>query len=284
MITRQESTTPVSAIAFEHMSTTRVSAIAFEHVGQSFGNERIYDDVDFAIADGEFVCLLGPSGCGKSTALRIAGDLLQPDQGRVFVNGRPAAESWDEIAYVFQSPRLAPWRNALDNVLLGAELRFGRTKARQRKGRALELLALVGLRDAAEKYPSMLSGGERQRVAIARALAVDPSIILLDEPFSALDPNTRHRLRAEIERIWLETGKTVLFVTHDIDEAVILADRIVLMSNKPTRVLETIRIDAPRPRNLNPADSDPDPDLASVKSHLQQLFRSLEPALEESIE
>ena len=271
MITRQDSTTPVSAIAFEH-------------VGLSFGNERIYDDVDFAIADGEFVCLLGPSGCGKSTALRIAGDLLQPDQGRVIVNGRPAAESWDEIAYVFQSPRLAPWRNALNNVLLGAELRFGKIIARQKKARALELLALVGLRDAAEKYPSMLSGGERQRVAIARALAVDPSIILLDEPFSALDPNTRHRLRAEIERIWLETGKTVLFVTHDIDEAVILADRIVLMSNKPTRVLETIRIDAPRPRNLNPADSDPDPDLASVKSHLQQLFRSLEPALEESIE
>ena len=248
------------------------AAIAFVDVGLSFSNETIYDSVSFDIARGEFVCLLGPSGCGKSTALRIIGDLLDADRGTVRVNGRLPLASWDDIAYVFQSPRLAPWRDALANVLLGIVLRFGRAEAKRRTLRARELLALVGLSDAAAKYPLMLSGGERQRVAIARALAVDPSIVLMDEPFSALDPNTRRRLRSEIERIWLDTGKTILFVTHDIDEAVTLADRIVLLSNKPTRVLETIRVDAPRPRVLN-TDG-----IVAIRHHLQDLFRSLEPA------
>ena len=252
------------------------TAISFENVGLTLGGERIYDSVDFTVGEGEFVCLLGPSGCGKSTSLRIIGDLLRADSGRVLVNGRAPAEGWSEIAFVFQSPRLAPWRSALANVLLGAELRFGKAAAKQREARARDLLALVGLSDSAAKYPLMLSGGERQRVAIARALAVDPAIILLDEPFSALDPNTRQRLRAEIERIWLETKKTILFVTHDIDEALVLADRIVLLSNKPTRVLEDIRVAAPRPRDLNA-----DQDLRAIKARLQDLFRSLEPVTSE---
>ncbi len=248
------------------------SAISFDAVGLSFGGETIYESLDFGVAHGEFVCLLGPSGCGKSTALRIIGDLLGAERGRVLVGGKPPAESRDDIAFVFQSPRLAPWRNALDNVLLGVELRFGRAEARKRTTRAAELLATVGLADAAAKYPLMLSGGERQRVAIARALAVDPSIILMDEPFSALDPNTRRRLRSEIERIWQATGKTIVFVTHDIDEALTLADRIVLMSNKPTRVLESITVNAARPRDLKD-----DAGLRATRDHLQQLFRSLEP-------
>ena len=252
------------------------TAIAFERVGLALGGERIYDQVDFAVGAGEFVCLLGPSGCGKSTALRIIGDLLGPDSGRVLVGGRAPAEGWSEIAFVFQSPRLAPWRTALANVLLGVELRFGAAEAKRRSAKAGDLLAMMGLSNAAAKYPSMLSGGERQRVAIARALAVDPSIILMDEPFSALDPNTRARLRAEIERIWQETGKTILFVTHDIDEALILADRIVLLSNKPTRVLEDIRVAAPRPRDLRA-----NPDLNALKDRLQNLYRSHEPATTE---
>ena len=143
---------------------------------------------------------------------------------------------------MFQSPRLVPWRTALDNVLLGTELRFGAGDKERRRARASELLSLVGLAGDARKYPSMLSGGERQRVAIARALAVDPKIVLMDEPFSALDPNMRGRMRVEMERIWLETGKTVVFVTHDIDEALQLADRTVVLSNKPTRVLEIIEL------------------------------------------
>ena len=247
-------------------------AIRFDGVSLSFGGERIYDKLDFTVGQGEFLCLLGPSGCGKSTALRIIGDLLPADGGTVAVNGRSPADSWGDIAFVFQSPRLAPWRNALANVLMGAELRFGKAEADRRRERAQALLAMVGLAGAAQKYPSMLSGGERQRVAIARALAVDPSIILMDEPFSALDPNTRRRLRAEIERIWQETARTVVFVTHDIDEALVLADRIVLLSNKPTRVLETVRVDAPRPRVIAA-----DPQLAALRDHLTELFRTLEP-------
>jgi NitT/TauT family transport system ATP-binding protein len=255
------------------------AAIEFERVALSFSGETIYAGLDFSVNAGEFVCLLGPSGCGKSTALRLIGDLIEPESGRVLVTGKPPSQAWQDVAFVFQSPRLAPWRNALDNVMLGAELRAGRASARRHEAKAVELLRLVGLSEASRKYPSMLSGGERQRVAIARALMVDPSIVLMDEPFSALDPNTRQRLRAEIERIWQETGRTIVFVTHDIDEALVLADRIVLLSNKPTRVLESIPITAARPRSLQQ-----DPGLQALRSRLQALFQSLEsqPADEES--
>jgi NitT/TauT family transport system ATP-binding protein len=252
--------------------TAAGAIIAFRDVEVTFGGELIYDRLSFDVRKGEFVCILGPSGCGKSTSLRIIGGLLAATGGRVSVGGRPPQEAWPEIAFVFQSPRLVPWRTALDNVLLGCELRFGRGEREARRARALELLALVGLADDAAKYPAMLSGGERQRVAIARALAVDPQIVLMDEPFSALDPNTRARMRAEMEEIWQRTGKTVVFVTHDVDEAVQLADRIVLLSNKPTRVIETLTIGAGRPRALS------DPELGAQRRRLMDLFRSLEPS------
>src|ERR1044071_5266293 len=244
--------------------------IAFDNVGVRFGGEQIYDRLSFDVRRGEFVCILGPSGCGKSTSLRMIGGLLTVTPGRVTVDGRTPNEAWPEIAFVFQSPRLVPWRSALDNVLLGTELRFGSGDREQRRARATELLRLVGLGDDSHKYPSMLSGGERQRVAIARALAVDPKIVLMDEPFSALDPNMRLRMRSEMERIWLETGKTVVFVTHDIEESLQLADRIVVLSNKPTRVLEIIELQTPRPRALS------DPALDTHRQKLVKLFRSLE--------
>ena len=246
--------------------------ITFDSVSVAFGDEQIYDRLTFDVRAGEFVCILGPSGCGKSTSLRLIGGLLDADGGRITVDGRAPHEAWAEIAFVFQSPRLVSWRTALDNVLLGSELRFGAGDKKRRTARAAELLSLVGLAGDAHKYPSMLSGGERQRVAIARALAVDPKIVLMDEPFSALDPNMRARMRVEVERIWLETGKTVVFVTHDIDEALQLADRTVVLSNKPTRVLDIIELKTPRPRAPG--------DLDSHRQKLVKLFRSLEqPAL-----
>jgi NitT/TauT family transport system ATP-binding protein len=253
--------------------------ITFEDVGVSFGEERVCDHLSFDVRRGEFVCILGPSGCGKSTSLRMIGGLLNASAGHIIVDGRPPRDAWAEIAFVFQSPRLAPWRTALDNVLLGTELRFGSGDKEKRRARAAELLSLVGLAGDARKYPSMLSGGERQRVAIARALAVDPKIVLMDEPFSALDPNMRSRMRVEMERIWLETGKTVVFVTHDIDEALQLADRTVVLSNKPTRVLEIIELRTPRPRALG------DPNLDTHRQKLVKLFRSLErpPPQEETV-
>jgi len=249
---------------------TSDAIITFDNVGVSFGEERIYDRLSFDVRRGEFVCILGPSGCGKSTSLRLIGGLLDVDAGRITVDGRTPQDAWPEIAFVFQSPRLVPWRTALDNVLLGAQLRFGAGDKDRRRARADELLALVGLSGDTRKYPSMLSGGERQRVAIARALSVDPKIVLMDEPFSALDPNMRSRMRVEMERIWIETGKTVVFVTHDIDESLQLADRIVVLSNKPTRVIEVIEPGTPRPRSLG------DPELDTHRQKLIRLFRSLE--------
>ncbi len=252
--------------------------ITFENVGVAFGKEQIYDRLSFDVRRGEFVCILGPSGCGKSTLLRLIGGLLDVSVGSVTVDGRTPRDAWPELAFVFQSPRLVSWRTALENVLLGAELRFGSGEGERRRARASELLALVGLTDDAGKYPSMLSGGERQRVSIARALLVDPKIVLMDEPFSALDPNMRSRMRVEMERIWLKTGKTVVFVTHDIDEALQLSDRTVVLSNKPTSVLEIIELQTPRPRTLG------DRDLDTQRQKLIKLFRSMEqPAFQKEI-
>jgi NitT/TauT family transport system ATP-binding protein len=236
--------------------------IEFRDVAVRLGDELIYDRLSFTVREGEFLCILGPSGCGKSTSLRVMGDLLDVTSGTVSVDGRPPTQAWQRLAYVFQSPRLAPWRDALDNVTLAMELRFDRPVKPEMRARAAELLALVGLDGDTHKYPAMLSGGERQRVAIARALAVDPKIVLMDEPFSALDLNTRRRLRQEVTSIWQKTGRTIVFVTHDIEEALVLADRILLLSNKPTTVLEQIEIESPQ--------------LRAHREHLHALFAELE--------
>ena len=255
------------------------SVITFRGVEVGFATETIYDDLSFDVREGEFFCILGPSGCGKSTSLRVIGDLLRASGGAVTVDGRTPDQAWQEIAYIFQSPRLVPWRDALGNVVLGMELRFERMPRAAMEERARELLDLVGLADDMHKFPSMLSGGERQRVAIARALSVDPKIVLMDEPFSALDLNTRRRLREEIISIWRKTGKTIVFVTHDIDEALVLADRILLLSNKPTRILDTMEIAEARPRSIEGSA-----ELRAHKAHLHALFRTLEPGAVEETE
>ena len=252
-------------------------AIRCRGLGLELGGQTIYESLDFEVRDGEFLCILGPSGCGKSTSLRVIGDLLEVDAGSVEVLGQLPRDAWPHLAYVFQSPRLVPWRNATGNVVLGMQLRFDKMTRRDMEARAYELLELVGLGADVEKYPRALSGGERQRVAIARALSVDPRIILMDEPFSALDLNTRRRMRSEIVSIWRRTQKTIVFVTHDVDEALVLADRILLLSGKPTRVLETIEVTEPRPRNL-----DASPALRTHRDRLHARFRTLEIGAEES--
>jgi NitT/TauT family transport system ATP-binding protein len=244
--------------------------IDFDHVARSFGGEEIYRSLSFRLSSGEFACILGPSGCGKSTALRLIGGLLPATSGHIAVAGQSPEQAWDRIAYVFQSPRLAPWRTAIDNITLAAELRMGRGHRPERLAKARRLLDMVGLGDAAAKYPYMLSGGERQRVAIARALAVDPDIVLMDEPFSALDPNTRRKLRHELVEIWRETGKTIVFVTHDIEEALVLADRILVMSQKPATIVEDLALSEPRPRDLATS-----PALQARRMELLDLFRRI---------
>jgi NitT/TauT family transport system ATP-binding protein len=247
--------------------------VEFKEICIAFQGETVYDRLSFNIRDGEFLCIVGQSGCGKSTLLRVIGDLLKVDSGEVTVGNRPAADAWEDIAYVFQAPRLLPWRNVEDNVVLGQQLRFGsgRPVAEMHK-KARALLDLVGLGKDALKMPAMLSGGERQRVSIARALAVDPRIILMDEPFSALDVMTRHRMRAEIVEIWKKTKKTVVFVTHEVEEAIELADRIVVLSSKPTKVRSIIEIDTARPRNLEEAK------LQAMQSQLRRLIGEAAPA------
>lgn len=245
--------------------------IRFDGVTLELSGQPLYRDLSFTVAPGEFVCILGPSGCGKSTALRLLGGLLAATSGSVTIGGETPETAWQRMAFVFQSPRLAAWRTALDNVLLARELRFGERADDAGRKRAADLLDLVGLSRDTRKYPRMLSGGERQRVSIARALAVDPDIVLMDEPFSALDPTTRARLRAEIISIWQKTNKTILFVTHDVDEAVALADRILLLSNKPTVVREVVTISAPRPRAI-----DQDAELRGLRDHLLQSFAQME--------
>lgn len=237
----------------------------------ALGGIEIYADISFSVAPGEFLCILGPSGCGKSTLLRLIGDLIKPTSGEILVEGLPPSEAWEKLAYVFQSPRLVPWRTALNNVTLARQLRFGGKVDDASREKALGLLRLVGLENDAFKYPAMLSGGERQRVAIARALAVDPDIILMDEPLSALDINTRQRLRREILQIWQLTGKTIILVTHDIEDALALADRIILLSGKPSRIVQTIVIEEMRPRRIEATAS-----LQAIRNRLQREFAELE--------
>ena len=246
-------------------------AISFINVRLELGGTQIYQDLSFSVAAGEFVCLLGPSGCGKSTALRLIGDLMPWNAGEVRVEARTPKESWERLAFVFQAPRLLPWKTALDNAAFGIEMRKPSESAASRRERARAELLRVGLGDDLHKMPRMLSGGERQRVAIARALALDPDIILMDEPFSALDHNTRARLRQQIVDIWQERRKTVLFVTHDIDEALYLADRIIVLSKKPTVVREIVKVDATRPR-----DTEHDAALRGLRGHLVSIFESIE--------
>jgi NitT/TauT family transport system ATP-binding protein len=210
---------------------------------------KALEDIDLEISSGEFVSLIGPSGCGKSTLLRIVGDLIAPSTGTVTVNGKTAAQARRDRDYgmVFQSPVLFDWRTVEDNVKLPLEI-LGQDAA-TRTARAREMLELVELGDFLKHHPYQLSGGMQQRVAIARALAFQPSILLMDEPFGALDEMTRERMNSEVLRIWEQTGTTILFVTHSIPEAVFLSSRVVVMSPRPGRITNVVDIDLPRPRN-----------------------------------
>ncbi|HEX8919564.1 MAG TPA: ABC transporter ATP-binding protein [Chloroflexota bacterium] len=205
-------------------------------------------DINLDIAEGEFVSLIGPSGCGKSTLLRLIGDLLPPSAGAIEVHGKPAERARRDRDYgmVFQSPVLYDWRTVEKNVQLPLEIM--KISRGERSARCRELLALVGLQEFAGRYPWQLSGGMQQRVSIARALSFRPSILLMDEPFGALDEMTRERLNMELLNIWSQTGTTVVFVTHSIPEAVFLSDRIVIMTPRPGRIEHVVEVELPRPR------------------------------------
>lgn len=238
--TPRTSATP-AAMEFRSLSKTYLSA----------DNDRIAAlvDIDMTVGQGEFFSIVGPSGCGKSTLLKIVAGLLPVTRGMALLNGRQIKGPSGDIGVVFQSPTLLEWRNVLQNVMLVADV-----QNRDREGirrHALELIEMTGLRGFAGKYPAELSGGMQQRVAIARALVHAPSVLLMDEPFGALDAMTRDQMTLELQRIWLRQSITVLFITHSIQEAVFLSDRVAVMSARPGRLLEIVSIDFPRPRSLD---------------------------------
>jgi NitT/TauT family transport system ATP-binding protein len=226
----------------------RPPALRLAGVGKRYGKGRsavtALDDVSLTVRVGEFVCIVGASGCGKSTLLSLIAGLEEPSVGEVDTHGR-------QVALMFQEPALFPWLTAAGNVELA--LRARAVARAERKARAAQLLATVRLSDFADKRPHQLSGGMRQRVALARALAQDADVLLMDEPFGALDALTRDRLHEELERIVEERGLTVVFVTHNVREAVRLADRVILFGARPGRVVETFNVSAERPRQINTA-------------------------------
>jgi NitT/TauT family transport system ATP-binding protein len=244
-----DTTTDTSAGAVAG-AVVRISGVDKKFVGEGDAVTTALSGIDLEVARGEFVSLIGPSGCGKSTLLRIIGDLIAPTTGTVEVNGKPAHEARGDLDYgmVFQAPVLFDWRTVEDNVRLPLEL-MGFDAARQ-ASRAREMLELVELGDFLGHYPYQLSGGMQQRVAIARALTFEPSILLMDEPFGALDEMTRERMNQEVLRIWEATGTTVIFVTHSIPEAVFLSSRVVVMSARPGRITDLIEVDLARPRGV----------------------------------
>ncbi len=225
--------------------------------------------VDLTVAAGEFVAIVGPSGCGKSTLLRLIAGLLRPSSGEVITNGHPVTRPATDIGIVFQNPVLLDWRSVLDNVLIQVELRGLRTA--EFRDRAIGLLRAVGLGDFLASRPRELSGGMRQRTSIVRALIHDPPLLMMDEPFGALDALTREQMRIDLEALWLRTRKTVLFVTHSIDEAVLLADRVVVMSPRPGRIEQIISVDLPRPRGIEARQA---PEFVATTQQITQIFLS----------
>jgi NitT/TauT family transport system ATP-binding protein len=234
------------------------AVIAVQGVSKQYrtrtGDVLAVSDLTFRVREREFVALLGSSGCGKSTMLKIIAGLMAPTKGEVSVKDQPVTEPLESVGMVFQSPVLLRWRTVLSNVLFPADA-LGRGRAAYR-GRALELLKLVGLQGFEDKYPYELSGGMAQRVSLSRALLLDPDLMLMDEPFGALDALTREEMNLELLRIWEERRKTILFVTHSISEAVFLADRVLVMTPRPGRLAMDLPIDLPRPRS-NALRADP---------------------------
>jgi ABC-type nitrate/sulfonate/bicarbonate transport system ATPase subunit len=229
-----------------------LDAIELNGISRSFDMDGspllALDRLDLRVAEREIVAVVGPNGCGKSTLLRVISGLLPPDRGRVLAFDSTVAGVDSRIGLVFQEPRLLPWRDVIGNVAFPLELAGVGRETRERRAR--EVLRLTGLDGFAEAYPDQLSGGMAQRAALARALAPEPSVLLLDEPFSALDAMTRERLDSELLALWGRTGTTIVLVTHSISEAVFVSDRVLVMSSRPGRIIADVSVDVPRPRSL----------------------------------
>ncbi|MDB5818309.1 MAG: transporter ATP-binding protein [Rhizobacter sp.] len=248
--------------------------IRIDHLSKTFGPPGAggllaLDDINCAIAEGSFVSVVGPSGCGKSTLLRIVAGLLGASQGTVTMDGQPIRGTRRDVGVVFQSSILLPWRTIIENVMLPAEVLGLEMKAA--RARAMDLLRMVRLEGFENKLPRQLSGGMQQRASIARALLHDPKILLMDEPFGALDAMTREKMNLELQRIWAESGKTVILITHSIPEAIFLGDVVFVMTARPGSLERVIRVDLPRPRTMHAMGS---PAFSAVADEIRELFEN----------
>jgi sulfonate transport system ATP-binding protein len=230
-----------------------------------FGELLVLNDISFSVAEGEFVAIVGPTGCGKTTFLNALSCLLPASAGQILIDGTPADPKRHNISYVFQEPTCLPWRTVRENVAYGMEVK-GRPQ-REIDERMDHILELVGLTQCASLYPNQISASMQQRIAVSRAFAVDPDLLLMDEPYGQLDVKLRFYLEDELVNLWRKLKSTVLFITHNIEEAVYVAERILVLSNKPTRIKAEVKVDLPRPRDFM------DPEFVRIREHVTDLIR-----------
>lgn len=253
------------------LSLSRKTQLSLRDISVSYESRRgpvlALDNFNLEVQPSSFVSVLGPSGCGKSTLVKLVSGLLRPSTGVISFDGVAATGARDDVGVAFQQAALLPWKTAIENVLL--PIRLTGKPIQTAMTRAEALLELVGLQDFRDRYPFELSGGMQQRVAVARSLIRDPSILVMDEPFAALDAMTRENMMIELQRIWLETRPSVLFITHSIQEAVFLSDRVVVMSGRPGKVIEDVHVDLPRPRDVHTLSH---PRFTELSNHLRDMF------------
>ncbi|NHN87943.1 ABC transporter ATP-binding protein [Acetobacter conturbans] len=272
---------PADVAARMKVIKERELVLEIDHLGKVFGGRKnptvALEDIEFGVHKREFICVVGPSGCGKSTLVRILAGLEEGTSGRILVDGRPVTGPGPDRGMVFQKYTLFPWLTVCQNVMFGIEM--SGTEKGEAQRQAMQWLQMIGLEQFAEAWPHQLSGGMQQRVAIARALAAQPRVLLMDEPFSALDAQTRLRMQNYLMEIWRKVDITIVFITHDLDEAIYLADRILVLQPRPGRVEEVIEVPLSRPRRAAQMTAG---EFLATKAHLEALIRSSGPNADDS--
>ncbi|MCB6346617.1 ABC transporter ATP-binding protein [Enterocloster lavalensis] len=242
------------------MSEDKSVKIHVENLTKKFGDLLVLDNISFDIKKGEFVCVVGPTGCGKTTFLNLLSCLIEPTEGKLLIDGQPADPKKHDIAFVFQEPSSFPWLNVEQNIEIGMKIK--KIPEQERKERVERMISLMGLEQFRKSYASQLSVSTEQRMVIARAFAMNPDLLLMDEPYGQMDIKMRFYLEDEVIRLWRETGTTVIFITHNIEEAVYMAERILILSNKPATVKEEVLVDLPRPRCVS------DPRFVEIRKYV----------------
>jgi len=247
------------------MKEKRKPKVVVKNLTKKFGNLLVLDNISFEVYEGEFLCIVGPTGCGKTTFLNLLSKLIPPTEGDIYIDGVKADPRKHNIAFVFQEPSTMPWRTVRENVAYGMEVKKVPREIINKK--LDEILRLVGLTECADLYPSQISASMEQRIAVARAFATDPDLLLMDEPYGQLDVKLRYYLEDEVIKLWERLKATVIFVTHNIEEAVYLGERILVLTNKPTKIKEEIYIDLPRPRSFL------DPRFVEIRRRVTELIK-----------